>query len=405
MNTQQNLLIIDADPKKCQEIGDAMMDDTYRILTANSYEEAMNVFTSEDVTKIILGTSAAGEQSYHFVQQVSEQSSGKNALICHLTDSDNGYCNFPSASSELTQFAISRSSDISHLKEKFQSVDFSSRPAAEKDHVENLMNEVFGTLKSYTAEIYSSLRYASKIQKALLPSEESLQRLMDASVFNSPKNIVSGDFFWYSVRYGRIILAVADCTGHGIPGALLSIIGHDMLNNIVNEKNISEPALILKQLNQGVQSLFEKGENGSTSIKDGMDIAVISIDPHTRTIEFAGAHRPLIGFINGEIVKFKGDLHSIGSHSPVSADFKQHRIQYGLNDTFYLGSDGLCDQFGGPHDKKIGTKQYEMFLAEIQTLSLREQKVRLAKFFSDWKKHHEQTDDVLIVGFRPSSVV
>lgn len=404
MPTLQKVLIIDSDPRTCGEIETAMAGEYYSVLKASNYDEAMGLIASEEVSRIILGTHSAGADSYEFIQQVSEQTHGKNTMVCHLTDSESAPYSFPSATSELTQFTISRSSDISHLREKFQSVDFGSRND-QKDKVENLLDEVFGTLKDYTAEVHSSIRYASQIQKALLPGEPSLRRVVDSFVFASPKNVVSGDFFWYSIRYGRVIIAVADCTGHGVPAALLSIIGHNMLNSIVNEKNITEPAQILKQMNQCVQRIFENGESGSSAINDGMDIGIISIDPEACTIDFAGAHRPLTGFVNGEFVKIKGDLHSIGIHTPISTEFTQHKISFGTQDIFYLGSDGLSDQFGGPSNKKIGSRKFEQFLSSLRCFDVTEQKRRTETFFQEWKKHHEQTDDVLLLGIKPGSLM
>jgi len=404
MNTLQKVLIIDSNPQICREIETAMMGEHYSILKAGNYEEAMHLITTQQVSRIILGTNSAGAESYQFIQKVSEQTRGKNAMICHLTDSDTGHSNFPSTVSELTQFSISRSSDINHLREKFRSVDLDSRNES-GDKVESLLDEVFGTLKDYTAEMTSSIRYARQIQKALLPGEHTLRRVIDSFVFNSPKNIVSGDFFWFTIRYGRVILAVADCTGHGVPAALLSIIGHDMLNSIVNEKNITEPAQILKQMNQRVQRIFENGESGSSAINDGMDIAIISIDPEARTIDFAGARRPLTGFVNGEPIKIKGDVHSIGIHSPVSSEFTQHKISFGSDDIFYLGSDGFSDQFGGDSNKKIGSKKFEQFLSTLRFFPLNEQKRRAETFFHEWKKHYEQTDDVLLLGIKPGSLI
>lgn len=318
-------------------------------------------------------------------------------------DSDSGLMNFPAATSEYTQYEISKTSEAHLLKEKL-----SEACVSESDNkqlkVQSAVNEVFGTLKDYTTEISSSIRYASQIQKALLPGEHSLRRIMDCFVFNSPKDIVSGDFFWFSVRFNRVILAVADCTGHGVPAALLSIIGNDSLNNVVNEKNITEPAEILKQVNLRIHRLFENNVDGPDAIRDGMDIAIISIDPAACTIDFAGARRPLCGFVNGELVKIKGDLHSIGIHSPVSAVFKQHRINYGPNDMFYLGSDGFGDQFGGPMNKKIGTRKFEQFLSCLRFFGVTEQKKRTEAFFHAWKKHNEQTDDVLLMGINPGSL-
>lgn len=404
MQTAQKVLIIDSDPKSHGELRTAMMGEHYSVLTANNFEDALGLIDQEAVSRIILGSNP-GKDSTQFVQRLSEQVRGRNTILCHLTDTDEGIRNFPAGTSGLMQFAISRTSDIQYMKEKFRSVNFGAGENVQQENVESLLNEVFGTLKDYTNEMCSSIRYASQIQKALLPGENSLRRIMDCFVFNSPKDIVSGDFFWFSIRFNRIVLAVADCTGHGVPAALLSIIGHNTLNSIVNENNITEPAEVLKQLNMRIQGVFENCEEGPDTIKDGMDIAVICIDPARKTIDFAGARRPLCGFVNGEFVKIKGDLHSIGIHSPISAEFRQHSITFGPDDVFYLGSDGFTDQFGGPYGKKIGSRQFEQFLHTLHPVDINAQKQQASAFFHEWKKNNEQTDDVLLMGIKPGSLL
>lgn len=399
------VLIIEADPKTRIELQTAMSCENYSILNASNYAEALSLIHSETVSRIILGSEETGADSNHFVQQVSEQTRGRKAMICHLTDSPGTLTSFPCTTSELTQFAISRTSEIHQLKEKFRAVDLGAFENREVNKVENLLDEVFGTLKEYTTEMCDSIRYARQIQKAVLPGEASLRRIVDSFVLNTPRNIVSGDFFWYTVRFNRVIIAVADCTGHGVPGALLSLIGHDTLNSIVNEKNISEPAEIIKQLNLRFKRVFENSDGDDHSIKDGMDIAVISIDPQTRTLEYSGARRPLIGFVNGEVIKIKGDIFSIGVHTPVSAEFRQHRISFGNDDTFYLTSDGYADQFGGEYNKKIGSRQFEELLGTLHQFPVSVQKNELESFFNNWKKHHAQTDDVLVMGIKPGSLL
>ncbi len=336
-----------------------------------------------------------------FLQNTTPDKNNKQTNL--FTDSDNGLINFPATTSELTQFEIIKTSEAHLLKEKLGEA-YGSDSQNNTKKVASAVNEVFGALKEYTTEMCSSIRYASQIQKALLPGEHSLKRVMDCFVYSAPKDIVSGDFFWYSVRFNRVILAVADCTGHGVPAALLSIIGNDILNSVVNEKNITEPAEILKHVNLRIHRMFENNIDGADAIKDGMDIAVISIDPAAGTIDFAGARRPLCGFVNGEFMKVKGDLYSIGIHSPISAEFKQHRIKYGVNDMFYLGSDGFADQFGGPQNKKIGSRNFEQFLSALRFFTTSDQKKRTETFFQDWKNQNEQTDDVLILGIKPGSL-
>lgn len=405
MNNPHKVLIIDNDPSTTSEVEIAMRSENYSILSTNNFDEALSLISSEEISKIILGSNSTEHESTRFVKRVSEETRGRKATICHLTDSDKTLSSFPKVASELTQFSLSRSAEIHLLKEKFNTIDLDSDIEVKTDKVENLLDEVFGTMSDYTTEMCDSIRYASKIQKAVLPGEHSIRRIADSFVLNSPKDIISGDFFWFTVRFNRVIIAVADCTGHGVPGALLSLIGHDMLNSVVNEKNITEPSKILKQLNQRFQRVFENNELNTPTIKDGMDIAIVSINPENRTIDFAGARRPLTGIVNGQLIKIKGDLHSIGNHTPLSVDFAEHRIIFAADDMFYLGSDGFADQFGGPVSKKIGTRQYEQLLSEIHQYPTYEQRARLENFFSSWKQHHKQTDDVLVLGIKPGSIL
>lgn len=404
MNSPEKVLIVDSNPASCLEIEYAMSNDQFSFVTVNNISEAMGVVSRESVTRIILGEHSSGADTEAFIRMLTEQQHGKETIVCHLSDTDRGVVNFPAFASDITQFGISRTSEIHLLKEKFQALSGGTQPM-QQEKVDTLLNEVFGALKDYTKEMCDSIRYARQIQKALLPGESSLKRIMDCFVFNSPKNIVSGDFFWYTVRFNRVILAVADCTGHGVPAALLSIIGHDILNSIVNEKSITEPAQILKQLNQKVHRAFENNDEEGESLKDGMDLAIISFDPATGIVEFAGARRPLYLFKNGNCTKIKGDLHSIGIHSPVSAEFTQHKIKVGPNDFLYLCSDGFADQFGGPQEKKIGSRKFEQLLSEIHLMDTAEQKKHVNSYFQQWKGNSEQTDDVLLLGINPCSLI
>lgn len=404
MNALPKVLIIDTDPGTRYEIETAMAGENYAILNAGSYEEALELISSECVTRIIMGSDASGDPE-DFVLRVSKETRGRQAMICHLTDSEEAVTIFPRVTSELTQFTISRSADIHLLREKFRDLEMRKHENGQPGKVENLIEEVFDTLRDYNREMSDSIRYASKIQKAVLPGEHSLKRIAESFVLSAPRNIVSGDFFWFTVRFNRVIIAVADCTGHGVPGALLSIMGHDTLNTIVNERNISEPATILKHLNQRFQRIFENNEGGNHMIKDGMDVAVISIDPGTRKIDYAGARRPLIGIVNGELLKIKGDVSSIGIHSAISTEFTQHRFSFGPEDMLYLGSDGYVDQFGGAYNKKIGSRQFEQLIKEVYQLPAHQQKTHLEEFFLNWKKLNAQTDDVLVLGIKPGSLI
>lgn len=404
MNSAGKLLIVDSNPLQLTQVTQALSEENITILSASKWEDAMAMVTAECISGVVVGIGTDENECLVFAEKLKLSKKNSNAPVYFLTDHEPATTSPLSNVSAISQYVISRTSDLHHLKEAIKRVNIAYRAEENFQEAEQLLGDVIETLEVYTGEIHDSIRYASYIQKALLPAENALDRVMsDYFVINKPKDVVSGDFYWYTVKYNRVIIAVADCTGHGVPGALLSMIGNNLLNSIVNEKNITNPALILKQMNQNLQAMFEKAGEYNM-IKDGMDMAVISIDPDQRLLEFSGARRPLVGFVNGELLKLKGNLHSIGCSAPISAEFDLHRVSYGLKDIFYLGSDGYCDQFGGQSEKKLGTKKFLEILSGLQHLKMTEQKSFLNLFHNNWKKNLVQTDDVLVMGFRPSSI-
>ena len=201
-------------------------------------------------------------------------------------------------------------------------------------------------------EIEDSIRYASRIQSAVIPTEKDcLDIFPECFIFFKPLNIVSGDFYWISRPGNKIIFAAADCTGHGVPGAFMSMLGVAFLNEIVNRDLFTEPDIILNNLRDRViQALQSKGVPGEAS--DGMDIALVSIDSKKNRLDYSGAYNPLIMIRNNEIREIRGDRMPIGIYEKM-VPFTKHEIQIEKGDIFYLASDGYEDQFGGPHGKKI----------------------------------------------------
>lgn len=253
-------------------------------------------------------------------------------------------------------------------------------------------------------DITDSINYAKRIQTAILPSIEDIQiNLPNSFILYQPKDIVSGDFYWYAEKNNQLIIAVADCTGHGVPGAFMSMIGNDILTQIVIEKGITEPNLILTQLHDGVKKSL-KQDNQISNTKDGMDISVIAFNKNDFSkIKFSGALRPLWLVKNNttEIIEYKGDKHSIGgAYSDLSRAFTTHEIALSKGDSIYLSSDGYADQFGGQDGKKMMTKNMKKFISSIQALTMNEQKKELENSFHTWKANREQVDDVLIFAVR-----
>lgn len=250
-------------------------------------------------------------------------------------------------------------------------------------------------IENKSKEVEASITYARRIQSAILPPDNFISTLLPSSfVLYQPKDIVSGDFYWVEKVGRKILIAVVDCTGHGVPGAMVSVVGNNALNRTIKEFKLTEPALILDKLNSLVEETFEKSEN---EVKDGMDISLCSFDPDTLQLEWAGANNP-IWILNGEGMKeIKGDKQPIGKFIH-RKPFTSHKIQLKKGDSFYLFSDGLADQFGGPRGKKFKYKQFMNLLIESKSMSKANQKEILLKSLQAWKGDLEQIDDICVVG-------
>ncbi|CAN5439286.1 hypothetical protein BH09BAC5_BH09BAC5_03490 [soil metagenome] len=256
-------------------------------------------------------------------------------------------------------------------------------------------------LAEKNADITSSIQYAKRIQSAMLPELEVIYRHFPQSfVLYKPKDIVSGDFYWFEEKNGKNILCVGDCTGHGVPGALMSMIGHNILNQIVLEKGITQPDLILNSLNDGVRAALKQDQHDQDTA-DGMDIGIISYDKVKNEVLFAGALRPLIVIHKGLLSKVESDRFPIGgSHDSRDKKFSLHRFSVEPGDVLYLSSDGFADQFGGERGKKFMIKNLLAKLQSVQELTMREQSIILEQVFEDWKSGFQQVDDVLLVGIK-----
>lgn len=248
-------------------------------------------------------------------------------------------------------------------------------------------------------EITASLIYAKRIQSAILPDIKLIYKTLDKSfILYIPKDIVSGDFYGFAQKNDKVIITAADCTGHGVSGAFMSMIGTSLLNHVINEENITTPSLILDELNQEVITTLKQKESESN---DGMDISICTFDLKNNTVEYAGANRPLWLVRNNELVQYRPDKYPIGGLQIERLDkFSNNVIQLQKNDTIYLFSDGYADQFGGERGKKMMVKRFKNTVLSIQNKSMREQEQYLKEFFEKWKGNSEQVDDVLVIGIR-----
>ena len=270
-------------------------------------------------------------------------------------------------------------------------------------------------LRQQKEEIISSINYAKYIQSSILPEEEQMESLLgEHFVLYKPKDIVSGDFYWISNIENKTVITAVDCTGHGVPGAFMSMLGIALLNEIVNKEYITHPGVVLRHLRKEViNSLQQKGERGEQ--KDGMDIALCTIDLENMKLQFAGANNPLylirksnleeVGKLRCEsggddlLYEIKGDMMPIGI-SEKMVNFTFHEIDIFKGDTFYLFTDGFPDQFGGQDSKKFGYRRFREQLLRNSSISMSDNKLLLEKALSEWMGNNGQIDDILVIGFR-----
>ena len=250
-------------------------------------------------------------------------------------------------------------------------------------------------------QIMESIFYAERIQKAILPEKDYIcQFIPNFDIFFQPKAVVSGDFYFFSRLDNTLVLANIDCTGHGVPGAIMSIFAYNLLSLTVNYRGINNCETILNELDIKLQQLL-KQKGKSSSIQDGMDMALIVIHPFEQTIHFAAANHTLWINKSNDISEYNGNRFPIGASYHEKKKFDTHIIPYSESDTFYLFTDGITDQFGGPEKRKFSSKRLRSIVLENRNLSINNQVEAIQKAFDNWKNEYEQTDDVSFMAFAP----
>lgn len=261
------------------------------------------------------------------------------------------------------------------------------------------LEEQKSIIEEKNKNITDSIRYAKNLQTAILPDISIIREVVPNYVlYYQPRDIVSGDFYWFHEGEDKVFLAAADCTGHGVPGAFVSMLCNDALNKVVITLDTKKPGEILTKVNQTVIEAFRK-ENSTYKANDGMDIALCVLDKKTRQIEFSGATNRLLLIRNGEIQEFKGDKTSIGGRTDPNFEFTTQTVSTQEKDCIYMFSDGYIDQFGGEKGKKYMIKRLKDQLLKIHPLKADEQKVALRQNLLDWRGSYEQVDDILVIGF------
>ncbi len=246
-------------------------------------------------------------------------------------------------------------------------------------------------------DLQASIDYAQRLQSTILPSAEAIREVFPQHfVMYRPKATVSGDFYWFANKGKKLMFAAADCTGHGVPGAFMSLVGHNALNQAT--KVYFKPSQVLNTVNRLSALALRANENHL--VKDGMDIALCSVDMDAMELEYSGAQNPIYIVRGSELIELSADGFSIGSYVNGEREFTAKKTEIQSGDCIYAFSDGYADQFGGPAGKKFMRKQFRQLLLEINSLAIHEQLATIERRFDDWRGDHEQVDDVLVIGIR-----
>ena len=246
-----------------------------------------------------------------------------------------------------------------------------------------------------------SINYAHNIQESILPNlSEFKDCYQDILLFFKPKEVVSGDFYWMDKVGNKLIWAVVDCTGHGVPGSLMSMLGYNGLNKIILEENITEPTKILKRLSEHVETSFKKIDN--VERKDGMEMGVCVMDIENKELQFSGSYNPCYIVREGKITILEAVRKQVGLSLGKKHDFKTVKFNLNTNDWIFMSTDGYADQFGGPKGKKFGYKQLRNLFVEVSSKPMEEQRQLLDTTFDNWiaQGNEEQIDDICVIGVK-----
>lgn len=248
-------------------------------------------------------------------------------------------------------------------------------------------------------DIKDSIYYAQRIQQSILQTPELLKSYFEESfLLYKPKDIVSGDYYWFYEDETYKYVAVVDCTGHGVPGAMMSMVANSMFKEVFINLKLTHPSSILKALDEELEKSINKTQDAT--FNDGMDVSLIRIHKLTHELAFAGAFRSILITRESEVTELKGSRYPIGFYSGVEKEFETQFFQLQKNDNVYLFTDGFIDQFGGERNKKLNKANFKDLLCTIHDMSMDEQEAFLEYSFNNWKQDLDQTDDVLVVGIR-----
>lgn len=418
-NKRFKILIVDDNPKNIQVIGNILQEKNYIIGFATDGNQALNILKkSPDYDIVLLDINMPILNGFETCKEIRKNELLKNIpviFITALTDVDNIIYGFNIGAQDYITKPFKAKELLvrvnTHLMLKYNS-DQIKKYAIELENKNKeiaLQHETVIKQKNKIEYLYSelteSIQYAKRIQNAVLPTKKYIDSLLDKYfIIFKPKNVVSGDFYWISKRNNWMLAAVADCTGHGVPGAIMSMLGISFINEIVARESIKTASEVLDELrNCIVNALQQKGITGEQ--KDGMDIGFIALNTETNVLQYSGANIPLyyIPEESDELVEIKPDNMPVSIYLKMT-NFTNNTIQINKGFKIYLATDGYADQFGGPDGKKILSRQLKRLIEKNHTKLFPDQKdiyeYKLDDWMNSYDKSYEQTDDIAFVGIQ-----
>jgi phosphoserine phosphatase RsbU/P len=411
------ILIVDDNPINCKVLMSSLeVFHEYRLLVAHNGLKAIQIAEKANPDLILLDINMPELNGFQVCERLKQNPETRDIPIIFLSALDD-------VDSKITGFAVG---GVDYITKPFYKEEVIARvqtqvrlrqlqrnmadknKALESSNIE--LQQLLAQVRRYQLEleeshdnIKESINYAQRIQFALLPTKALISNyLPDFFSLYKPRDVVSGDFFWFARAAGKSIVAAVDCTGHGVPGALMSVIGNTQLNSIVYESKLLDSELILTELDSRVRKTL-KQRSDTVENQDGMDVALVVIDHVAGTIDFAGANLPLYVVRGDQIYDLPGDKYPIGGTQFEDKVFHGNVMKVEPNDVIYLASDGFPDQFGGEHGRKLSRRRFKEVLVEANRYPVLQQGEYLMDVLTEWQGTNNQLDDVMVLGFRVSS--
>jgi len=385
------ILIVDDNPQNLQVLGNILNSKEYEVEFATGGYQALEWLDHETFDLIILDVMMPGMSGFEVCETIKLDPAKKKTPVIFLTASTD-------TNSIVKGLELGA---VDYVTKPFNNQELLARVAtqAKIKESQDQINTYLKEIEQKNKLITYSIRYAQYIQRTIIGMNASISTVFkEYLIFYRPRDIVSGDFYWIYRLKKEVIIAVMDCTGHGVPGALMSMIGITLMNEIVKHDNIIQPAQILSCLREKViESLGQKRKEAEA--QDGMDGTIITIDLNRNRMQFSGANSTMYLIRNNETIHLQGDRMPISYYS-IMEDFTNKDVDLQKGDMLYLFTDGYSDQFGGAHYKKFQKIRFKELLMNVHKETASVQKKILSQNFDEWKGEHEQIDDVTVLGFR-----